>query len=259
MRSRGRGFHGHWIRGVAGPGPRALVIREVSSPRPPAEVDAAEVSYLPALPAPEDVASSANFDFAEDGIGHVVEVGASNGAKTLQEAAETVVSIEVVGPGGVASNVRITHNGGLFASPARPPTTAPFGAGTAPLQPVTGVTGEGHVAPEDASPIPDTEMFEGVVHLNVSGDAGMPPVIRFVPELRRESELRLLRLAGDASDFVDIVLRLREPLPLLDLLSGIPVVSEVTAPSTPRPTDGSEPLVSVRLRDHEPTVDARVE
>ena len=250
MRSRGRGFHGHWIRGVAGPGPRALAIKEASSPSPPAEVDAAEVSYLPALPAPEDVASPATLDFAEDAIGHVVEVGAST---------ETVVSIEVVGPGGVASNVRITHNGGLFASPARPPATAPYGAGIAAPQQISEVTHEGVVAPPDASPMPDTEMFEGVVHLNVSGDAGMPPVIRFVRELRKASELRVLRLAGDASDLVAIVLRLREPLPLLDLLSGIPVVSEVTAPSTSRPEDGSEPLLSVRLRDHEPTVDARVE
>ena len=112
---------------------------------------------------------------------------------------------------------------------------------------------------EDASPMPDPEMFEGVVHLNVSRDAGMPPVIRFVRELRRSSELRLLRLAGDAADVVAIVLRLREPVPLLDLLSRISVVSEVSASSMPRPTDGSEPLVSVRLWDREPPVDARVE
>ena len=78
MRSRGRGFHGHWIRGVAGPGPRVFATKEVSSARPVDEVNAAEVSHLPALPAPDGQALPTTVDVAEDEMGLVVEAGASN-------------------------------------------------------------------------------------------------------------------------------------------------------------------------------------
>ena len=74
---------------------------------------------------------------------------------------------------------------------------------------------------------PGEELFEGDVRLNVTADGDMRRMFQFVHELRKNSRLRVLRLARGAHQDIAIWLGLREQVPLRSLLSAMNCVSEV--------------------------------
>lgn len=89
--------------------------------------------------------------------------------------------------------------------------------------------------------------YEGTVRLEVISTGSVQQVAHFVQELHQVPQLRILRLAPQSPTNVEIILRLREPLYLRDILAGIPEVSEVNA----RPSgDNSEIASSLAVRLH---------
>ena len=93
----------------------------------------------------------------------------------------------------------------------------------------------------------ESELYEGTVKLAVDGARDMATVMRFVEQLHRQPQFRLLRLTGkQRSPGVDILLGLREPVSLKLMIHQMDGVSLVTG--TPRldSTECERPL-EVRL------------
>ena len=91
-------------------------------------------------------------------------------------------------------------------------------------------------------------VFEGTASIRTQDTTNLLTMVEFVQRLRGTPQLRVLRLARQASSYVDILLGLREPLDLKDLLERMPGVTEVTLTPT-RDRNGGEPLLMVRLEE----------
>ena len=91
-------------------------------------------------------------------------------------------------------------------------------------------------------------VFEGTAGIRTQGTSNLLTMVDFVQRLRDEPRLRVLRLVRQASSYVDILLGLREPLDLKDLLKRMPGVGEVTLTTSPQRDDGG-PLLMVRLEE----------
>ena len=79
-------------------------------------------------------------------------------------------------------------------------------------------------APEEEE---DTELYEGSVRLKVVAEGDIQQVVHFVQELRQQTQLRVLRLVGNSQKDLDILLGLREPLHLREVLGEMAGVSQV--------------------------------
>ncbi|MBI2865794.1 MAG: hypothetical protein HYX99_00320, partial [Chloroflexi bacterium] len=107
---------------------------------------------------------------------------------------------------------------------------------------------KGTARPEASGPSAEDEVYEGNVRLSVQATGGMREVVHFVDGLREKPHFRLFQLVGSRKEAADILLGLREPMPLKRLLRQMPGVSQVAAPAGRSPA-GVEPLISVRLGD----------
>ena len=102
----------------------------------------------------------------------------------------------------------------------------------------------------EASAEPDDGLFEGTVRLRVEPKGDIFQVVKFLRELRRQSQVRVLRLEGSLRDDVEMLLRLAEPVRLEELISQIEDVSEVSAPvRTGLTSENEERVVNVRLEE----------
>ena len=91
------------------------------------------------------------------------------------------------------------------------------------------------------------ELYEGTVRLSVEGNGNVQEVFRFVDELSRRPELRVLQLVGNhRHEGVVIWLGLTEPLCLKIILGKMDGVSKVTTPLGCGPK-GNERLLEVCL------------
>ena len=91
-------------------------------------------------------------------------------------------------------------------------------------------------------------VFEGTASIRTQDTTNLLTMVNFVQRLRGTPQLRVLRLVRQASSYVDILLGLREPLDLKDLLERMPGVTEVTFTPSPH-GNGGEPLLMVRLEE----------
>ena len=72
----------------------------------------------------------------------------------------------------------------------------------------------------------DDGVYEGIVTLSTRVDtSGVLQMVHFVAELRRRSEFRLMRLLQNADGVTDILLALREPLHMKEILLQIPLAA----------------------------------
>ena len=91
------------------------------------------------------------------------------------------------------------------------------------------------------------EVYEGTIRLRLrTRIPDLFPVVRFVAELRLLPDVRVLRVETTADRRADILLALRRPLPIKELILGISEVSEVGA-SASFPARSDDPLVYVEL------------
>ena len=105
----------------------------------------------------------------------------------------------------------------------------------------------GDGARSDVPPDVEGELYEGTVRLAVEGANDMAAVMRFVEQLRRQPEFRMLRLIGKRGGAgVDICSGLRQPVSLKLMMLQMDGVSLVIAPSRPGLGDDEAPL-EVRL------------
>ena len=111
---------------------------------------------------------------------------------------------------------------------------------------------------EETPEVVDEDLYEGTVRVKVEAEGDIQHVVHFVQELRQKSQLRLLRMVSNSQKNVDILLGLREPVKLKDLLSEIDGVAEVTpaedeagASSQPDGEEAKERTVNVLLADKE--------
>ena len=95
---------------------------------------------------------------------------------------------------------------------------------------------------------PEPMVFEGTASIRTLDTTNLLTMVDFVQGLRGTPQLRVLRLVRQASSYVDILLGLREPLDLKDLLERMPGVTEVTLSQSPH-RNGDEPLLMVRLEE----------
>jgi len=79
----------------------------------------------------------------------------------------------------------------------------------------------------------DDDIYEGTVRLNVRATA-MGKVVHFTQDLDDRAEFRILRLANNDSGGVEIVLSLRQPVPLRQMLLDMTGVADVS------PTQGRD-------------------
>ena len=93
------------------------------------------------------------------------------------------------------------------------------------MEPAIGETGVAAVAEPEAQ---DMDLYEGSVRLKVEAEGDVQQVVHFVQEIRNRSQLRLLRLVSNTQKDLDILLGLREPTRLKDLLGEIEGVTEIT-------------------------------
>ena len=84
-------------------------------------------------------------------------------------------------------------------------------------------------------------VYEGNVRLRVDGHANIYEVIRFLQALRGEVRLRMHGMVSNARQDVELLLGLREPLYLEEILAEMTEVSEVTVDSVPN-VEGADPL-----------------
>ncbi len=91
-------------------------------------------------------------------------------------------------------------------------------------------------------------VFEGTASIRAQDTTNLLTMVNFVQRLRGIPQLRVLRLVRQASSYVEILLGLREPLDLKDLLERMPGVTEVTLTPSPH-GNGDEPLLVVRLEE----------
>ena len=91
------------------------------------------------------------------------------------------------------------------------------------------------------------QLYEGTIRLRVNASGpDLFLVVQFVARLRVMAELRVLRVETTEKGHADILLGLRKPLRIRELLLHIADVSEASA-SALYPAGSDEPLVSVRL------------
>lgn len=96
----------------------------------------------------------------------------------------------------------------------RPPTPSLTPAATAPVD-----SAEEPVAVEEAKEETEQVLYEGTVRLQVYPGGSMQRVLRFVDEMGKRPQFRVLRMSGNPQrEGAEIDLGLREPLPLLELL-----------------------------------------
>lgn len=101
--------------------------------------------------------------------------------------------------------------------------------------------------PIAAKPVVVNGSFEGTVRLAITTLGPVRNLINFVGELRQNSQFRLLRLvANPHTEGMDIWLGLREPLPLVNILTGIPGVHAVGPGDSPD-AENEEQLLIVTL------------
>ena len=74
----------------------------------------------------------------------------------------------------------------------------------------------------------DRDIYEGSVRLKVEAEGDVQQVVSFVQELRNKSQLRVLRLVSNTQKDLDILLGLREPTRLKDVLGEIAAVTQTT-------------------------------
>ena len=89
-------------------------------------------------------------------------------------------------------------------------------------------------------------VFEGTANIRTQDTTNLLTMVDFVQRLRDTPQLRVLRLVRQAASYVDILLGLREPLELKDLLERMLGVREVSLTQSLH-RNGSEPLLMVRL------------
>jgi len=80
----------------------------------------------------------------------------------------------------------------------------------------------------EKSPEPNQEgekAIEGLVYLEVNG--GVRQMLSFAEGLRQDERFRILKLVATPAKGAEIQLSLREPVPLLDFLSDMPMVEQV--------------------------------
>ena len=85
--------------------------------------------------------------------------------------------------------------------------------------------------------LPDDQMYEGTVRLLVEPATDMGQVLRIVSDLQKHPQLRVLQIKTARKLGVEIMLALREPVRLRDLLAGIEGVSQVFHNETPGSSD----------------------
>ena len=101
---------------------------------------------------------------------------------------------------------------------------------------------------EESSGRHDDELYEGNVTLILEAGSGVGQVLQFLRELRREPEVRLVRLASKLQTGVGIRLALRQPLHLKTMLPKIKGVSQVS-PTLERSPEEQERMITVQLKD----------
>ena len=104
------------------------------------------------------------------------------------------------------------------------------------------------IAPAPDSAHSEPMVVEGTASIRTQDTTNLLTLVDFVERLRGTPQLRVLRLVRQASSYVDILLGLREPLDLKDLLERMPGVMEVNLAPSPH-SDGGEPLLMVRLEE----------
>jgi len=130
-----------------------------------------------------------------------------------------------------------------------------------PISDVTSQRGQGTASPAarlsvasscgDPSSLPgqasDPEMYEGTVRLVVETAGSIRKLIRFVEELRQNSQFHLLRLVAnqhiEVKQGMDILLRLREPILLKQTLRQLADVLAVEEPAEPSPLGDERSLL----------------
>ena len=95
---------------------------------------------------------------------------------------------------------------------------------------------------------PEPAVYEGTASIRTHDTTNLLTMVDFVQRLRGTPLLRVLRLVRQATSYVDILLGLREPLDLKDLLERMPGVTEITLTPSPH-RNGDEPLLMVRLEE----------
>ena len=96
----------------------------------------------------------------------------------------------------------------------------------------------------------EQQLYEGNVRLIVVPQGNMGLVVNFTQQVRNYPELRILRLADNGADYVDIWLALRQPIPLSDILGEMAGVAEVSPTQRRALGPGSEdPYLEVTLAD----------
>ncbi len=86
----------------------------------------------------------------------------------------------------------------------------------------------GNYAPDSQADDPgDGEIYEGTVRLNIRAK-GMGTVVHFTQELDDRPEFRILRLANNDMGGVEIVVGLRQPVPLRQMLLEMTGVADVS-------------------------------
>ena len=100
--------------------------------------------------------------------------------------------------------------------------------------------------PEVPAGSPSDEVYEETVRLTVDAEGYFHQMINFVAELRNMPQLRLLGNSHSA----EILLGMREPLPLRQVLGQIQGVAQVSVPEemTPAPT-GDHRALAVRIAE----------
>lgn len=128
-----------------------------------------------------------------------------------------------------------------------PNVTSQSGRGTATPAPtpVMASSCEGPSSlPSQAS---NPDMYEGTVRLVVETAGSIRNMIRFVDELRQNSQFHLLRLVAnqhkEVKQGMDILLRLREPILLKETLQQLADVSAVEEPAEPSPAGDERSLL----------------
>ena len=91
-------------------------------------------------------------------------------------------------------------------------------------------------------------LFEGTVNIMAQHTTNLQTVVEFVQRLRETRRMRLLRLARQPTNDVHILLGLREPTDLKDVLERMPCVTEVNL-VPPTDADDGEPALVVRLSE----------
>ena len=110
----------------------------------------------------------------------------------------------------------------------------------------SGVEGPPH--PAEVTENASDDIYEGTVMLKVHSEGDIHQLVYFLGEMRRMPQFRMMRLIGNRHE-VEILLRLREPVNLKDLLSQIQGVTQV-GPSPQESTAGAaddSPVFGVRF------------